>query len=47
MTKGSWKPQMKSGVARDECVSALQKMLRSSKEHEALVIAQELFDNGS
>jgi len=46
MAKGGWKPQLKSGVAWDECISGLQKMTRRGKEREALILAQELFDNG-
>lgn len=46
MAKGNWKPQLKSGTAFDEAISGLQKMLRRGKEREALIIAQELFDNG-
>ena len=46
MTKAGWKPQLKSGTAYDEVISGLQKMIRRDKEREALVLAQELFDNG-
>jgi len=45
MAKGNWKPQLKSGVAWDECLSGLQKMLRRGAEREALILAQEMFDN--
>jgi replication-associated recombination protein RarA len=46
MGKGGWKPQLKSGVPYDEVISGLQKMIRRGKEREALILAQELFDNG-
>src|SRR5712692_4232769 len=46
MTKGNWKPQLKSGTPYDEVISGLQKMIRRGKEREALILAQELFDNG-
>jgi replication-associated recombination protein RarA len=46
MAKGNWKPQLKSGVAYDEVISGLQKMIRRGKEREALILAQEMFDNG-
>jgi hypothetical protein len=46
MTKGNWKPQLKSGTAYDEVNSGLQKMIRRGKEREALILAQEMFDSG-
>jgi len=46
MARGGWKPELKSGVPYDEVISGLQKMIRRGKEREALVLAQELFDNG-
>jgi replication-associated recombination protein RarA len=46
MTKSNWKPQLKSGVEYDQVISGLQKMIRRRKEREALILAQELFDNG-
>lgn len=46
MAKGSWRPQLKSGVPFDEVISGLQKMIRRGMEREALILAQELFDNG-
>jgi putative ATPase len=46
MAKGNWKPQLKSGAAYDEVISGLQKMIRRSEERAALILAQELFDNG-
>ncbi len=46
MAKGGWKPQLKSGVPYDEVISGLQKMIRRGKEREALILAQEMFDNG-
>jgi hypothetical protein len=46
MVKGGWKPQLKSGVPYDEVISGLQKLIRRGKEREALILAQELFDNG-
>jgi replication-associated recombination protein RarA len=46
MAKGNWKPQLKSGTPFDEVMSGLQKMIRRGKEREALILAQELFDNG-
>src|SRR5713101_2237789 len=45
MAKGGWKPQLKSGVPYDEIISGLQKMIRRGKEREALILAQEMFDN--
>jgi hypothetical protein len=42
MTKGNWKPQLKSGTAYDEVNSGLQKMIRRGKEREALILAQEM-----
>src|SRR5713101_4003587 len=46
MAKGGWKPQLKSGTEFSEVLSGLQKMIRRGKEREALILAQELFDNG-
>src|ERR1700682_77133 len=46
MAKGNWKPRLKSGAAYDEVISGLQKMIRRGKEREALILCQELFDNG-
>jgi replication-associated recombination protein RarA len=46
MATGNWKPQLKSGVPYDQVISGLQKMIRRGKEREALILAQELFDNG-
>jgi len=46
MTKSGWKPQLKSRVPYDEVISGLQKMIRRGKEREALILAQEMFDNG-
>ncbi len=46
MAKGYWKPQLKSGTPYDEVNSGLQKMIRRSKEREALILAQEMFDGG-
>ena len=46
MAKGNWKPQLKSGTPFDEIISGLQKMIRRGREREALILAQELFDNG-
>jgi hypothetical protein len=46
MTKGNWKPQLKSGTPYDEVNSGLQKMIRRGKEREALILAQEMFDSG-
>lgn len=46
MAKSTWRPQLKSGVSYDEVISGLQKMIRRGKEREALILAQELFDNG-
>jgi replication-associated recombination protein RarA len=46
MSKGYWKPQMKSGSPYDEVNSGIQKMLRRGKEREALILAQEMFDSG-
>jgi hypothetical protein len=45
MAKGNWRPQLRSGIAYDEVVSGLQKMIRRGKEREALILAQEMFDN--
>ena len=46
MAKGNWKPQLKSGAAFDEVISGIQKCIRRRMEREALVLAQEMFDNG-
>jgi len=46
MAKGGWKPQLKSGTEFSEVLSGLQKMIRRGKEREALILAQEMFDNG-
>lgn len=46
MARGNWKPQLKSGFAYDQVISGLQKMIRRGKEREALILAQEMFDNG-
>src|SRR5712692_5617960 len=46
MAQGNWKPQLKSGTLYDEVISGLQKMIRRGKEREALILAQEMFDNG-
>ncbi len=46
MAKGAWKPQLRSGVPYDEVISGLQKTIRRGMEREALVLAQEMFDNG-
>jgi replication-associated recombination protein RarA len=46
MAKGNWKPQLKSGTPFDECFSGLQKTIRRGMEREALILGQELFDNG-
>ena len=47
MAKGYWKPPLKRGIPYDEVNSGLQKMIRRSKEREALIVAQEMFDTGS
>ena len=44
-----WPPyelRTKTELPYDEVISGLQKMIRRSKEREALVLAQELFDSG-
>lgn len=46
MAKGSWRPQLKSGVAFDEVISGIQKTIRRGMEREALILAQEMFDSG-
>ncbi len=45
MTKSGWKPQLKSGAEFSEVLSGLQKMIRRGKEREALILAQEMFNN--
>jgi len=45
----SWGPyelRTRTELPYDEVISGLQKMIRRSKEREALVLAQELFDSG-
>jgi hypothetical protein len=46
MAKNTFRPQLKSGLDFFEVLSGLQKMIRRSKEREALIMAQELCDNG-
>jgi MgsA AAA+ ATPase C terminal len=46
MAKGSWRPQLKSGVAFDEVISGIQKTIRRGMEREALILAHEMFDSG-
>ena len=46
MAKGAWRPQLKSGAEFSEVLSGIQKMIRRGMEREALVLAQEMFENG-
>lgn len=45
MPKAGWRPQLDSGAAFDEVISGIQKTIRRGMEREALILAQEMFNN--